>query len=556
MTPPNWVRKRDGSLAPFDADKISRGLFAVTEALGRPDAFLARELTDGVLHFLGVESDHPTPSTQEIAELVIKVVRELGQPLLAETFATFDRAVKRKAVTATNAEPVTSAASDRLMLHLSANAAPDEVVAECLRQYTLRTVFARDIASAHGEGLLVLTGLEAPGELAGHVLAWPAAGIGLLDGLEQARRSAAQFVVLDGPEFCLTSDDEAAARALAHDLELGLRLTRLHSVVNLNVATPPSSADDLAEGPLFTMAPGTLGDRERGRRADRLLETLAPLAGPRGRIRLDWHLGSADLTRDDTADGRLLRAVRLALDGAAITFVYDRPRRGVVLAEGIERMHPAALLAVGLHLPRLLRQTGARDPELFLAKKLPSLVRLALSAGVQKRAFLRRHDRALSDGFLLDRARLLVVPVGLDRLVRELCGAGLCDGEGPLDLGRRIVGRLREVLRQDGLSAHLGTCLDGPATFHLHPDEREAISDEEAAGLTPWDSAAPARSQWLAGGALHAAAGGTMALFLPEDRPVSAEQVVGWLRAAWRQTEVVRLRLMRPVSTHRQMSIV
>src|SRR5262249_18497257 len=41
MTPPAWVHKRDGRLVPFEPDKISRSLFAATEALGRPDAFLA-----------------------------------------------------------------------------------------------------------------------------------------------------------------------------------------------------------------------------------------------------------------------------------------------------------------------------------------------------------------------------------------------------------------------------------------------------------------------------------------------------------------------------------
>ncbi len=59
--PPAWVRKRDGRLEPFDADKISRALFAASEALGRPDAFLARELTDGVVHFLTEEADDALP---------------------------------------------------------------------------------------------------------------------------------------------------------------------------------------------------------------------------------------------------------------------------------------------------------------------------------------------------------------------------------------------------------------------------------------------------------------------------------------------------------------
>src|SRR5215468_6792840 len=86
-TPFAWVYKRDGRLVPFDADKISRSLFAATEALGRPDAFLARELTDSILHFLAADSDGGVPTTARIADTVVQVVRELGQPALAQVMA-------------------------------------------------------------------------------------------------------------------------------------------------------------------------------------------------------------------------------------------------------------------------------------------------------------------------------------------------------------------------------------------------------------------------------------------------------------------------------------
>ena len=78
MTPslPAWVEKRDGRREAFDADKISQSIFAATEAVGEPNAFLARELADGVLHFLVQESDSNVPTTGQIAELVEKVVRE------------------------------------------------------------------------------------------------------------------------------------------------------------------------------------------------------------------------------------------------------------------------------------------------------------------------------------------------------------------------------------------------------------------------------------------------------------------------------------------------
>src|SRR5215469_3633244 len=102
--PPAWVSKRDGQLEPFEADKISRALFAAGEELGRPDAFLARELADGVVHFLIVESEGATPTTEQIAELVVKVVRELGQPALAEAFARFGEERRRVVPRAGRAE--------------------------------------------------------------------------------------------------------------------------------------------------------------------------------------------------------------------------------------------------------------------------------------------------------------------------------------------------------------------------------------------------------------------------------------------------------------------
>jgi hypothetical protein len=194
----------------------------------------------------------------------------------------------------------------------------------------------------------------------------------------------------------------------------------------------------------------------------------------------------------------------------------------------------------------------AADIDSFLDRKLPSLARLALSAGVQKRAFLRR-DPVLAQGFLLDRARLVVAPVGLEAAVRRLCGSGLCD-DG-LELGRRIVERLGDVLHHDGRAAHLEACLDGPATFTLREDGAAPTSDDEAAGLTPWDATASVKSQCRAAGKLHAAAeGGACALLAPQSTTVDPEQAAEWLRLAWRQPELTRLRFVRPTQPQQQIA--
>jgi hypothetical protein len=218
------------------------------------------------------------------------------------------------------------------------------------------------------------------------------------------------------------------------------------------------------------------------------------------------------------------------------------------------------LLTVGLHLPRLARHPGVDgDRDRFL-HKLGSLARLALSAGVQKREYLRRRERtragkptdapAVTSGFLLDRARLLVAPFGLDAVVATFTGKGLGAGGEALDFARQIVQRLRDVLRKDGAGTRLETCLDGPFHFRLGetPEAEPLPVAAEAAALSGWDQDTPPKEQWKATGVLHGLAeGGTLALFFPQDKIATAEQAADWLRAIWRQTEVVRVRFVRAV---------
>jgi hypothetical protein len=528
MTLPAWVHKRDGRLVPFEADKISRSLFAATEQVGRPDAFLARELTDGVLHFLAGEAEDHVPATSEIAELVAKVVRELGQPTLARAYAESARRGADHA--AKKPDPATR--PDTISVRFAPGDPLPAVLADCRHAYALGAVFTRDLAAAHRDGMLTLGGLDAPLELAASA---PSPPTPLLERLLEARQHTAGVVALDGVEHALARSSLSAEAAVAdflRELATGLAGTGLSAVVNLNVATPPPWTDELADGPLFAgqrppADPGRLAEL-----ADVLLSALAHAPA----VRTDWHLSERDFA-PASAD-RLHRAARLAAEGAALAFVFDRPRRPAALAEGIDRKHPALLLTVGLHLARLAALPGvSADPARFL-QKLGSLARLALSAAVQKRDFLRRQavDRpALTRGFFLDRARLMVAPHGLGAAARSLTGKGLCDGKG-LEFARQAVQRLRDVLTLDGRACLIDCCLDAPAG---EPD-----------------AAAPATAQLRAAGALHAMAeGGTAAVLAETGRPPSAGQIVEWLRLAWSQTEAGRVCFVRPAPAHRQLTL-
>jgi hypothetical protein len=537
---PEWVCKRDGRLEPFDGDRICRSLFAATEQLGKPDAFTARELTDGVVHFLAAECEGQIPTTAQVAETIIKVVRELGHSGLSQAFAE----AAQSRVKATPAARRLASGLERPAFAVDPMLDPRdrerEAARSLMRQFALDQVFAPELVSAHEEGLLTLRGLDAPFELSACLLGPPRKS-GLFEAIEAARRVAGARVAVDGPEHLLArSESPQSPEAFVRELRMGLCATGLSAVVALNSATAPPWAGDLADGPLFAGQRAPLSGERLTLIVDELLDALLST----GRVNVDWHLGERDFEAEP--DRRLLGVVRRAAQGEPVVFAFDRPRRPVPLGEGIDRQHPAALMTVAVHLPRLadqLSQRGGLSASVFLDKLAP-LARLALSAGVQKRAFLRGGGRGWP-AFLLDRARLVVAPTGLAQVARRLTASTATDGPEALELSRRIVQRLAEVLEQDGRAVHLETCLDAD----------HAADTGEIAGVSFWEPATPFRTQTRSSASLHGRPiAGTVIVALPEDPHDAVNELPGLLRWVWRQTDAARLRFVRPEAAHAQMT--
>jgi hypothetical protein len=544
------VYKRDGRLVPFEADKISRALFAATEALGRPDAFTARELTDGVVHFLAGEPDNAVLTTVQVADMVVKVVRELGHPTLSLTFNEFARRRARNG-RKDGPPPAAPAGADPTALLGPPGADPQafawRATAAWGQEFSLRHVVTRDLAAAHAAGLLHL-GLTHPFELDGMVHGGPDAAP-LVEAVEKLRQHVGDVLAIDGPEYALAArPSDREVEAYARELAAGLRATGLRAVVNLNTGSPPAWAEDLAAGPLFAPSAESASAEQRSDVAAEFLDGLLSQGTPGGNVRIDWHLTEPDCGEPGPG---LRRCIRAALEGAAVAFTFDRPRRPTALAEGLDRRHPGVLLTVGLRLPALARQLGERPEPAVFVQKLESLARLAFSAASQKRAFLRQHDRG-RPAFLLDQARLVVVPVGLEAVVRGFVGQGVCAGGAALEFARQVVQRLQEVFQAEGRAGHLETCLDSSATFAC--DGPLSSDVQGVAGLTAWDAAATPRNQLKAAGALHAVAqGGTAAVLLSADERPTVDDVCDWLRWAWHHTQVVRVRFVRPSAAPRQL---
>jgi hypothetical protein len=586
---PAWVKKRGGRLEPFDADKIVRGLFAATEACGRPDAFLARELTDGVLLFLMRDLAGQTPASAQIAELVTKVVRELGHPVVARAFAEFAVARGRAArkasarygdpLTGDSAGSVLGPTADQIASWLDKNATEagviDQAGRRALEQFSLSRVFSRDVVAAAQEGFVLLGGLASPRRLQAVVLPGPLRA-GILESIEEARQLAGDLIVWDSPEF-LTGSRESSA-ATAHDFDWAIRLTALSAVVNLNIAEAPQWAGAIAGGPLFAESISQASQPSEAARS--MAECFLTATSS---VRIDWHLGERDFAETGPAwipvDSHL---------GTRVSYVLDRPARQVVLAEGLDRTHGACLLEVGIQLPRLAAEPAVRrDPNLFL-RKLQSLTRLALSAAARKREYLRRHGR-LGGGMLVDRARVVIVPIGLEAIVHTLTDR-MIDEMGP-PLARDVLEAIVDACETDGRRQGLDSCVDSSLAlmtqwldaegddrndFPVAPPERrgepggpahppgerrgegrglplplgeswgEGSNRHRLPGLTTWRPDLTPQDQIRKGGWLHQqCGGGTLYVTRPENDNLTMDGIVTWLKIAWHETSLTRIILAR-----------
>ncbi|MFO0809686.1 MAG: hypothetical protein U0746_13760 [Gemmataceae bacterium] len=475
------------TLRRVDGDALSRAVFAAGRRLGRSDAFLARELADAALHFLATaEGDDPD-------EVLQRVVRELGHPDLALALQS----------AGTEGRPAPIAADE---LPATALERVHRAAALAFRELARRDVYSPDLVAAADAGLITFFDADSPTELAGGVIAVgdPSAAF---ETILAARERYGQFVVFDGPEYSLSNGRSAAV--WARWLRAGLLATGLRAIVNLNC--PNRNSDEL---PLFPNEPD-----DRDARLDDLRQTLIAhlLWEGASSVRIDWHMTE----RDFRADGRirLLRLCRRALAGNPIAFVFDRGVR-VPLAEGIDRVFPELLCAIGVNLPRLAAHLGEHGEGIL--KRMVTLGRLATAAGRARRAYLRRQGRPeLTEGFRLERARIAVVPIGLGSF------AGYTTDDSGIELAQSALRALRLGLDETG-------CLDSPPGWIHDP----------AAGVTCWGVGNP-RQQVLRSALLHAEieAGTAVIELPPTERP--AEELAHLLWVGSRTPGLVRVRIRR-----------
>lgn len=495
------IRTEDGESIPLEPDRIIQTLFDATRDLGKPSAFLARELAEGVFHFLTPENVPEPPTLGQLAELVAKVVRELGHPDLARCYL---------ARMGSGSEPPREAAKER--------ADPGD------------GIFTRDLLSAARNGFLVLPPTASPPKLAclaargpyhhesPSLLAWQEALF------EQAR--TARHLRLDvAEESVLPGEAELADWFRAVDLIL--RATDVQTTLVLG-NRERSEGRGGGDSPLFGQQSGA--GTTVGRMADSWTILRAWNGLPAGSTRwsCEWVQPCPPLPgRDVWNDRQGTMLGEIACTHPMFRFRLQRAGKPSATPDDA-----ACLETIVLPLPGLAWWPEVeRDVDAFL-EKLPGLAGMAVSAGSQYRAHLRRRagtESPLTRGFLLDRSILQVQVVGLEAAVADILGARPEQSGASLDLAVAVLQRLRDALetqaRRAGLEARLEVDLGAADDAPFPPNAPETQRRLETAAV------------------LHPAAGrGTLVLSL--SRPATGEEWHHILRAAGSRQGVDALRLV------------
>ena len=514
MRLPTSILTCDGRTVPFEPDRISRSLFAVTELMGAPNAFLARELTDGVLHFIGLEPEAPA-TTSDLADMVAKVVRELGYPAIARVYEENVRTASRQSVSDPT-EPLPS------LQNLDPFATVHRAAREQLKNFSLERAYPRDLVSAHRNGLLHLLDLDHPNEMSGTILSpgrpLPANCWEFLETIVAARSVAGSFIAIDSPEWALATQGgapEEVVDAFLQSLEQSLRLTGLHAILNLNIVDPPAwatwsptAAAQTELGPLFRDVQKEVSRDRMEAIGDLLLDKAV---GPS----VFWHLSDCDFR--DEAMPRLQRLAARALVCSRIRCVFDRARLPVQLGPGVDRTTQSALGFAGINLVRLAEQMGAPiDPELYF-RKLGSLARFAKSAGRSRQDFLRRNGRPeLQHGFLLERAAQIVIPIGTLEAAQLILG-GHSNEEHLYELAGRTLDTIRNALDSDR-----------PQTIPARIDGQPDCSSIDLASF----KLLPRQQLRIGSKVLKAIPGAALTIRDDQQAPLNVDEVVELLRAS------------------------
>jgi ribonucleoside-triphosphate reductase len=157
------VRKRDGSITPFDKNRVTEAIFSAAKAVGGSDRKIAEQLSEKVIHSLKKKFGTRVPGVEEVQDVIEKELIEAGHAKTAKAFILYR--TKRAELRESSAflKKISSivdgyvSCSDWRVLEnsnagYSLSGMQAHISGAVIAEYALRTVYPEEISNAHKNG--------------------------------------------------------------------------------------------------------------------------------------------------------------------------------------------------------------------------------------------------------------------------------------------------------------------------------------------------------------------------------------------------------------------
>ena len=200
------VKKRDGSIVPFDQDKITIAIFKAVKAIGGSNLERAKYLSDQVVEL--VEKQYQAPTVEEIQDIVEKVLIENGHAKTAKAYILYrqQRAeirdfmslmVNTGKMVQDYLEQNDWRVNENSNMNYSLQGLNNHIISKITQKYWIEKIYPVNIRSAHENGDIHIHDL---GLLAPYCCGWS-----LEDLLTTGFRGAPQKVTSSPPKHFRTA---------------------------------------------------------------------------------------------------------------------------------------------------------------------------------------------------------------------------------------------------------------------------------------------------------------------------------------------------------------
>ena len=160
-----WIRKRDGRIVEFDADKIAEAIFQAAKAVGGEDHDLAVELAGVVARYLAEFSDKSIPEVEEVQDAVEKVLIERGHAKTAKAYILYrDRRTRMREARSELMDVVEDILVETNRENANVGNSPSakmlQIASAASRQYYLSRLIPEEISQAHKSGVIHIHDLD------------------------------------------------------------------------------------------------------------------------------------------------------------------------------------------------------------------------------------------------------------------------------------------------------------------------------------------------------------------------------------------------------------